>query len=142
MGRLTIRIDGEAYIEKVANKYCEEVCTSRNRCNDCPIRDAFNKLAHYEDLEEQGTLIELPCKVGDTVWNVNEYLEGFKIRPMEIVLMEIGGKGKKYVFSVYTDDDDNDELVQSYGFDDFGYVLFLTKEEAESKLKELKEGAE
>lgn len=54
MGRLTIRIDGEAYIEKVANKYCEEVCSTRNRCNDCPIRDAFNKLAHYEDLEEQG----------------------------------------------------------------------------------------
>lgn len=53
MERLTIRIDGEAYIEKVANKYCEDVCSSRNRCNDCPIRDAFNKLAHYEDLEER-----------------------------------------------------------------------------------------
>ena len=32
-----------------------------------------DKLAHYEDLEEAGRLIELPCKVGDTVWNVNEY---------------------------------------------------------------------
>ena len=63
MERLTIRIDGEAYIEKVANKYCEDVCSSRNRCNDCPIRDAFNKLAHYEDLEEQGRLIEVvKCK--------------------------------------------------------------------------------
>lgn len=104
--------------------------------------DALSILAHYEDLEEQGRLIELPCKVGDTVWNVNEYVEGFKIRPMEIVLMEIGVKGKKYIFSVYTDDYDNDELVQSYGFDDFGNVLFLTKEEAEAKLKELKEGVE
>lgn len=89
-------------------------------------------------LEKQDRLQELPCKVGDTVWNVNEYLEGFKIRPMEIVLMEIGGKGKKYVFSVYTDDDDNDELVQSYGFDDFGNILFLTKEEADAKQEELK----
>lgn len=28
----------------------------------------MKKLAHYEDLEEQGRLIELPCAVGDTVW--------------------------------------------------------------------------
>ena len=28
----------------------------------------IKKLAHYEDLEEQGRLIELPCKVGDTVY--------------------------------------------------------------------------
>lgn len=27
------------------------------------------KLAEYEDLEEQGRLIKLPCKVGDTVWD-------------------------------------------------------------------------
>ena len=29
---------------------------------------AAEKLARYEDLEEQGRLIELPCKIGDTVW--------------------------------------------------------------------------
>ena len=29
---------------------------------------AAEKLAHYEDLEEQGRLVELPCKIGDTVW--------------------------------------------------------------------------
>lgn len=27
------------------------------------------KLAEYEDLEEQGLLLKLPCKVGDTVYN-------------------------------------------------------------------------
>lgn len=30
---------------------------------------AAEKLAEYEDLEEQGRLIKLPCKVGDTVWD-------------------------------------------------------------------------
>lgn len=29
----------------------------------------IEKLAEYEDLEEQGRLIKLPCKVGDTVWD-------------------------------------------------------------------------
>ena len=31
-------------------------------------QDLIEKLAHYEDLEEQGRLIELPCSVGDTVY--------------------------------------------------------------------------
>lgn len=29
---------------------------------------AYFKLKDYEDLEEQGRLIELPCRVGDTVY--------------------------------------------------------------------------
>lgn len=31
--------------------------------------NVLQKLADYEDLEEQGRLIKLPCKVGDTVWD-------------------------------------------------------------------------
>ena len=30
--------------------------------------NVLQKLADYEDLEEQGRLIKLPCKVGDTVY--------------------------------------------------------------------------
>ena len=33
-----------------------------------PIIDALNRLAEYEDMEEQGLLLRLPCKVGDTLW--------------------------------------------------------------------------
>ena len=32
---------------------------------------AARKLCDYEDLEEQGLLARLPCKVGDTVYRVN-----------------------------------------------------------------------
>lgn len=40
---------------------------------DCEEIDAvYRKLKEYEDLEEQGRLIKLPCKVGDTVWD-NDY---------------------------------------------------------------------
>lgn len=28
-----------------------------------------NKLASYEDAEEQGLLVRLPCQVGDTIWD-------------------------------------------------------------------------
>lgn len=31
---------------------------------------AIKKLADYEDLEEQGLLVRLPCKVGDTMYDI------------------------------------------------------------------------
>ena len=37
-----------------------------------PFADKIlTKLAVYEDLEEQGLLVRLPCNVGDTVYRVN-----------------------------------------------------------------------
>lgn len=32
------------------------------------VTEALNRLAAYEEAEEQGLLVRLPCKVGDTVW--------------------------------------------------------------------------
>ena len=37
------------------------------------IGDILEKFAEYEDLEEQGLLLRLPCKVGDTVWELDEH---------------------------------------------------------------------
>lgn len=47
-----------------------DICESWVLCKgkDCLLCDIYEKLAHYEDMEEQGRLIELPCAVGDTVW--------------------------------------------------------------------------
>lgn len=57
-----------------------EDCPSCSICWNCNIpprkckyiSDALKKLADYEDLEQQGRLIKLPCKVGDIVWD-NDY---------------------------------------------------------------------
>lgn len=43
------------------------------QCNLCfkefnKVTSALNRLAKYEDLEEQGKLLKLPCKVGDRVY--------------------------------------------------------------------------
>lgn len=50
------------------NKYCEQQRVET--CNECGIYQAIHKLAEYEDLEEQGLLLRLPCKVGDTVYAI------------------------------------------------------------------------
>ena len=102
MGRLT-KFEGERISCNV--RYCPE------DCNICEIyKDIRDKLAHYEDLEEQGRLIELPCAVGDTVWFVGVQHNHYFIT--------------EYAFEIFM-------------FDDIGNRIFLTKEEAEAKLKEL-----
>lgn len=47
---------------------CDGIGTSE-KCNDCDFNTRVcEKLAEYEDIEEQGKLIKLPCKVGTTVY--------------------------------------------------------------------------
>lgn len=76
----------------------------------------INRLAELEDKIENGTLVELPCKVGDTVWELDLFSKA-KIR-------EIKARNLLQIFH-WIDDES------------FGKFLFLTKTEAEEKLKEL-----
>ena len=36
------------------------------------IAQCLNKLQEYEDLEEQGKLLKLPCAMGNTVYEINK----------------------------------------------------------------------
>lgn len=70
MERLTYRTELGVSIDK--NEDCP-TCSACWNCNIPPrkcgyISDALKKLADYEDLEEQGRLVKLPCKVGDVVY--------------------------------------------------------------------------
>lgn len=88
------------------------------------------RLKDYEDLEEQGLLLKLPCKVGDTVYAI-----GFNKKPVvyESVVLSILITEKEIVFNVKVDEFEiNSQLKQSM----FGKTVFLTQEEAEAKLNE------
>lgn len=73
----------------------------------------YKKLAVYEDAEEQGLLLRLPCKVGDTVYHI----AGRRILEVENVDLFF--------------------LLLSVAEGMFGKTVFLTCEEAEAKLKEM-----
>ena len=76
-------------------------------------RMILEKLADYEDADEQGLLVRLPCKVGTEVY----YILGIPNKtPCTI---------DKCVFEL----SDIDKIGES---------LFLTREEAEKKLEEMK----
>lgn len=98
---------------------------------DCEEIDAvYRKLKEYEDLEEQGRLVKLPCKIGDEVYNITWW---------DNVQEKIVVKGKTYYRTVHKHK--VTKLPFTYSdIDNFGKTVFLAKSEAEEKLKELRGG--
>ena len=67
--RLTARTEtGRAYLVNVKPDE-QEVDSPHKNTLQC-ILDCFERLAQYEDAEEQGRCVVLPCKVGDTVFTI------------------------------------------------------------------------
>lgn len=120
---------------------CQETPGS-SFCEDgyCTQRKVWDRLKQYEDMEEQGLLLRLPCKVGDTLW-----VTGRDNVPRE---MELEAPDIRTVCT------DEDNLCMSTcnrrpdGFcayrlrndgADIGKTVFLTREEAEKELEGNKE---
>lgn len=106
----------------------EEFWTSAKEPDDKEIDNVYAKLKEYEDLEEQGLLIRLPCKVGDTVWEVDTielYCDEYHITNINItehgIVLE------------------NSCMGFGFNIEDIGKTIFLTKEEAERALEEIEE---
>lgn len=96
---------------------------------------AIEKLATYEDLEEQGLLVRLPCKVGDTVYRVNA---GAKQPIIPMTVSEIHFLCYKNERAVRFDAIGKEDMGEScYRLEDIGKIVFLTREEAEKKLEEI-----
>ena len=103
---------GSVYYSKCHQEDCH------GNCGDCEItREIELKLKEYEDLEEQGLLLRLPCKVGDEFWELSTEFDFPQI---------------------YT------RVAHSlshcvYVLKRLGKTAFLTKEEAEAALAKMKE---
>ena len=95
---------------------------------------ASYKLARYEALAEQGILIELPCAVGDTVYLLSyDIIHPFIINGFEINKYEVEFKGS------YCGEEKNlEHWAIRLPVSKICKTVFLTKEEAEAKLKELR----
>ena len=92
----------------------------------------YEKLRKYEDVEEQGLLLKLPCKIGDTVYAIG--CNNNKPIIYESVVLNILIAEKEIVFNVKVYEFEiNSQLKQSK----FGKTVFLTQAEAEQKLKEM-----
>jgi len=69
MERLTYRIDGKAWAKLNLNASTEEQMKFG--------RKSLNKLCDYEDAEEQGLFLKLPCKIGTELWYKSYYTDDY-----------------------------------------------------------------
>lgn len=141
MERLTNRNYGEISHTGRIIPYSKHCIGCITKDCDCGIvEDMVKKLADYEDLEEQGRLIKLPCKVGDTVWD-NDYgrpcaytITAFSFGECEEYICE--PVTTKEVVFYYTNS--SGSITGSFAESEIGKSVFLNKSEAEAKLKELR----
>jgi hypothetical protein len=87
--------------------------------------DWLEELKRYRDLEEQGRLLVLPCKVGDTVYEIlEETVPNHYFYISEHKVQDVSAKAVKYA----------DEW-ESYDYEN----LYFTREEAEAALERRRE---
>lgn len=104
---------------------------TRFTLKNAPDEEILERLAELEDKIEYGTLVELPCKVGDTIYEVFKnhkppFIQQTKVE--KIIITENGLKLKLVRNSVY------ETAISS-----LGKMLFLTEAEALKKLNEVKQ---
>ena len=93
---------------------------------------ASKKLCEYEELEEQGLLLRLPCKIGSILYQptnngINEYYT---------IDLCFNITRNKFMYEV-TYQIGLDWYKTTCDFDCINKTVFLTREEAENKLKEM-----
>lgn len=92
--------------------------------------EALEKLAAYEDAEEQGRLVVLPVKAGDTVYQLRgkKHARGVGISPRFISCVTVWNN----FWAAYHQGD------IPCNKEDLGKTWFLTREEAEKALEGMK----
>nr|DAG19708.1 MAG TPA: hypothetical protein [Caudoviricetes sp.] len=116
---------------------------------------AARKLCDYEDLEEQGLLVRLPCKEaysksGDFVYLIYDY-EIIECVHCGLGICPVSGEGfislatDEHIFPYRNPDPEHDldptdwcTHVTDVNMNEIGKTLFFTHEEAEKKLEEMK----
>lgn len=96
---------------------------------DAEFTRASKELADYKKSVDQGTLLRLPCKAGDTVYLTDvsdEIVEGLVT---EISILPDG-------ICVYIEEKIGSGCSQGHGVNDFGYNVFLKREDAEDAFEE------
>lgn len=90
---------------------------------DKVVGDCMKDYLEHRKAEEQGLLLRLPCKVGDTVYWVYDccmirevIVYGFRVTPSKILMLD----------------------YSQFPFGNIGVDVFLTKEEAEQALADMK----
>ena len=106
------------------------------------VQKILAKLADYEDMDEQGRLVVLPCKVGDWVyalWDVPTAAK-YVIYCAEVKEIRIANRNCRLTTTYLLEPIEYRGRRKEYRDDDIGKTVFLTREEAERALEGQKDG--
>lgn len=107
---------------------------------DCEqLAEWLEKSKDYQQLEEQGRLIKLPCNRGDKIYFIKSAFSMAHF-PIEAKITRICGVDCDNDV-MYVSNTEYNGIDRHFKQSDIGKTVFLTKSEAEAKLKELR-GAE
>lgn len=133
--------DSITYNEKrefECGKYCDSCSQGAGNCKT--VENMIKKLATYEDLEEQGLLVRLPVNKNKEIyiissrWTVcSEFGSRFDECSCIGCEYECDSEKEYYMYKTYISLIDVNTYVNQ-----FGKTVFLTREEAEKKLEEMK----
>ena len=146
MERLTEKIGNTNCVKGCGSncKYGFQHCRTEDWENCKTIDDVIDKLADYEDLEEQGLLLRLPCKNWmDIVFGKQETFFGIDESYIENPIREITvDSADRFTWydgwkTLVLKGTDENGLDWEFSPEDIGKTVFLTKAEAEQKLKEM-----
>lgn len=101
-------------------------------CGGCPILELYRKLSDYEDLEEQGLLVKLPCRVGDLVYFIKSAfsMAAFPIDAKVVSIRGINCDGEVMYLAITN----YNKLDRHFTSVDVGKTVFLTKESVKKAL--------
>lgn len=97
----------------------------------CSPRKVWERLKKYEDAEEQGRLVALPCGINDTAWYADE--DADRVLMGYVSSYQILSDGAIY-FEFTNVESDVEWVSVELPVEDFGKAVFLTQEEAEAAL--------
>ena len=119
------------------------------------LEEIVKKLAYYEDLEESGKLLRLPCRVGDILYltdhectegmkyncEIDGIMEGYLCRNCGTYPCTLAPSVQEVVVDSIKIVEDNEIIIEfkdlrEVKIDAIGKTVFLTREEAEEKFKE------
>lgn len=100
---------------------------------------AIEKLAIYEDLEEQGLLMRLPVKIGDMIWD-NDFGHpvSYEIKAFSYGFCDSYVEPNIEDEIIFYYENYNGSITGVFPMSEIGKTVFLTREEAEKKLEEMK----
>ena len=128
---------------RLTNKeeFCDSICPNSSECEfGCDfkdIKDMYNKLKEYEDLEEEGLLLKLPCKVGTVAYLIDHNFVRMERKPIKCIIDEFTVDRYNDCYAVLNGAE-NFYMMRRFraiNIKQFGETIFLTKEEAEKALE-------